>query len=40
MKLFRKKDIDEKYEDVKVKLSELDADYREAVNNTNDKIYL
>lgn len=32
-----KKDIDEKYEDIKVKLSELDADYREAVNNTSDK---
>ena len=29
-----KKDIDEKYEKVKVDLSELDADYREAVNNT------
>lgn len=32
-----KKDIDEKYEDIKVKLSELDADYREAVNNTTNK---
>ena len=32
-----KKDIDEKYNDIKVELSELDADYREAVNNTNDK---
>ena len=32
-----KKDIDEKYENIKVELSELDADYREAVNNTNEK---
>ena len=32
-----KKDIDEKYEDIKVKISELDADYREAVNNSTDK---
>lgn len=32
-----KKDIDEKYDDLKVKLSELDAEYREAVNNTSNK---
>ena len=32
-----KKDIDEKYENLKVELSELDADYRESVNNTNEK---
>ena len=32
-----KKDIDEKYEKIKVDLSELDADYREAVNNTTNK---
>ena len=32
-----KKDVEEKYKDLKVKLSELDAEYREAVNNTNDK---
>lgn len=32
-----KKDIDDAYEDLKVKLSELDADYRLAVENTDDK---
>ena len=32
-----KKDIDGAYENLKVKLSELDADYRLAVENTDDK---
>jgi len=32
-----KKDIDEKYEKLKVKLSELDAEYRVNVKNTNNK---
>ena len=32
-----KKDIDEKYKKIKVELSELDAEYREAVNNTPNK---
>lgn len=32
-----KKDIDEAYEDLKVELSELDADYRLAIENTENK---
>ena len=32
-----KKDIDEAYEKLKVELSELDADYRVAVENTDHK---
>ncbi len=34
---YLKKEIDESYENLKVKLSELDADYRVAVENTNNK---
>ena len=34
---YLKKEIDKNYESLKVTLSELDADYREAVNDTDDK---
>ena len=34
---YLKKDIDEKFEDLKIKLSELDAEYRLAVDSTNNK---
>ena len=35
---YLKKDIDTTYEDLKIKLSELDADYRLTVENTNNKM--
>lgn len=35
---YLKKDIDTAYEDLKIKLSELDADYRLTVENTNNKM--
>lgn len=35
---YLEKEIDEAYENLKVKLSELDADYRVAVENTNNKV--
>ena len=34
---YLKKDIDDKYNDLKIKLSELDAEYRVAVDSTNNK---
>ena len=37
---YLKKDIDASYEKLKISLSELDADYRVAVENTNNKTVL
>ena len=34
---YLKKEIDEKYEELKINLSEIDADYRVAVDSTNNK---
>jgi len=34
---YLKKEIDERYEELKIKLSEIDADYRVAVDSTNNK---
>ena len=34
---YLKKDVDETYDDLKIKLSELDAEYRVAVESTNNK---